>query len=90
MRFNFLLFQIFAFCSLQGLLGRLPEKERENFCPPKTLISKAKHNECKGTNQGWPRHKLLCIVIVGLCIRPTNAHKCSPLSDVYRCLHLFV
>ena len=78
MRFTCLFFQIFAFCSLQGLLGRLAKKERKNVCPPETLISKAKHNECKGANQRWPRYKLLCIVIVGLCVRPSNAHKCSP------------
>ena len=88
----FFLFQIFTFCSLQGLLGRFPEEEREKFCPPKTLVCKAKHNECKGTNQGWPRHQLLRIVIVGYCtIGPTNAHiEYSPLSDVFRCAHLFV
>lgn len=89
---QFVLFQISAFCSLQGVLGRLSEEEREKFRPPQALVGKAEHNECKGPNQGWPCHQLLCIVIVALCIAgQTNAHiRYSPLSDIFRCAHLFV
>ena len=57
----FLPFQIPSFCSLQGLLGRVEEKECENVCPSQTLLGQTEHNECKGTNQGWPCYQLLCI-----------------------------
>ena len=79
--------QILAFRSLQGLLGRLPEKERKNVCSPKTLFGKAKHNECEGADQGWPRHQLLCIVIVTTDQQMHTNVQTKSLSNVFRCVH---
>ena len=79
--------QILALRSLQGLLGRLPEEERKNVCSPKTLFCEAKHNECKGADQGWPRHQLLCIVIVTTDQQMHTNVQTKSLSNVFRCVH---